>query len=36
MEQKKYKYQKEVNVLIALGCYMPELYDPNLNMRVVT
>ena len=29
MEQKKYKYQKQLDELIALGCQLPELYAPN-------
>ena len=29
MEQKKFKYQKQINELIALGCQFPELYLPN-------
>lgn len=26
---KKYKYQEEIDTLIALGCQLPELYAPN-------
>lgn len=32
MESKKYKYQKQIDELIALGCQLPELYAPN-NMK---
>lgn len=29
MDEKAYKYQKEIDELIALGCQMPSLYAPN-------
>lgn len=29
MENKKFKYQKVIDELIALGCQLPELYTPN-------
>lgn len=29
MDEKVYKYQKEIDELIALGCQMPSLYAPN-------
>ena len=29
MEQRKYKYQDEIDVLAAIGCQLPELYAPN-------
>ena len=32
MEQKKFKYQKQIDELLALGCQLPTLYAPN-NMK---
>lgn len=32
MDQKKYKYQQQIDELIALGCQLHELYSPN-NMQ---
>lgn len=32
MEQKKFKYQKQIDELVALGCQLPTLYAPN-NMK---
>ena len=29
MEQKKYKYQKQIDELTALGCQLPTLYTPD-------
>ncbi len=29
MQQKKYKYQKQIDELTALGCQLPTLYPPN-------
>ena len=29
MEQKKYKYQEQIDELTALGCSLPALYAPN-------
>lgn len=29
MDEKAYKYQKEIDELIALGCQMPSLYAPD-------
>lgn len=29
MKQKKYKYQSQIDELIAMGCQLPELYAPN-------
>lgn len=29
MEQKKYKYQKQIDELTAFGCQLPVLYAPN-------
>ena len=29
MEQKKFKYQKQIDELIALGCQLPALFEPN-------
>ena len=29
MEQKKFKYQKQIDELITLGCQLPNLYSPN-------
>lgn len=29
MEQKKYKYQKQIDELLAVGCQLPKLFVPN-------
>lgn len=29
MESKNYKYQKQINELLALGCQLPQLYNPE-------
>ena len=32
MEEGKFKYQKQIDELLAMGCQLPELFAPN-NMR---
>ena len=29
MNEVKFKYQKQINELLAIGCQLPELYPPN-------
>ena len=29
MKEEKFKYQKQIDTLLALGCQLPELFAPN-------